>query len=211
MLSSPQISQAIGKLNQLICAGEPIGWMVLTRAGRAAAYSRRLEILERKPILRKLLLSSVVLLVLSARLEVAQPGFGGIHLLEGYTAVHDSTIDATVWTIEGKGGFKIHFEAGPNEGSWANPREPGRYSWFRQQKIHGCEVQYALVKPGLKTQWELEWSRELPPGNVLLVTFILDGGRPDYTANFCAKIASLDELADALLMIATFDPSKGNF
>jgi len=161
--------------------------------------------------MRNLFLRSALLFVLSAQLGVAQSGFGGIHLLEGYSAIQDSTIDAAAWTIEGKSGFKIYFEAGPNEGSWADPGELSRYSWFRQQKIHGFEVRYALVKPGLKTQWELHRSRGLPPGNILLVTFLLDGDKSDHTADFCAKIASLDELADALLMIGTFDPSKGSF
>jgi len=182
-----------------------------TKKTRTAKSEVRATGLERRFMMRNVLVRSVLLFVLSPGLGVAQSGFGGIHLLEGYSVVRVSTIDAAICTIGGKSGFKIYFEAGPNEGSWADPGELGRYSWFRQRKIHGLEVRYALVRPGLKTQWELHRSRGLPPGNILLVTFLLGGNKSDHTANFCAKIASLDELADALLMIATFDPSKESF
>jgi hypothetical protein len=43
------------------------------------------------------------------------------------------------------------------------------------------------------------------------VTFLLDGEKSFHTVNFSAKIASEQELADALLMVMTFDPSKGKF
>lgn len=54
-------------------------------------------------------------------------------------------------------------------------------------------------------------SRGLPPGNILLVTFLLDGEQSFHTANFAAKIGNERELADVLLMVMTFDPSKGRF
>jgi len=160
--------------------------------------------------MRNLLLRLALFFFVSGQLLGSQAALGPIHLLDGYSMEQGSTVDATLWTIEGRNGFKIYFEAGPNEGSWADPGERNKYSWFREQRIRGYEVRYALIKSGLKTQWELHRSRGLPPGNILLVTFLLDGDKSDHTANFCAKIASLDELADALLMIATFDPSKGS-
>ena len=161
--------------------------------------------------MRKLLLRSVLFLVLSGQLCGAEAGFGGIQLLDGYAAKRGSAVDAAVWTIEGKSGLKIYFEAGANEGSWANPGQRNKYSWYREQRVRRYGVRYALVKSGLKTQWEPDESRGLPAGNILLVTFLLEGDKSDHTANFSAKVASSEELADALLMIATFDPSKGSF
>jgi len=159
--------------------------------------------------MRNVLMLAVLLFV--SIQATGSEGFGGIQLLEGYSAKRGSAADAVAWTIAGQTGLRIYFEAGPNEGSWANPEERNKYSWYREQRIHGYVARYALVKPELKTQWEPDKNRGLPPGNILLVTFLLDGPKSDHTANFSAKIAGSDELADTLMMIATFDPSKGHF
>jgi len=161
--------------------------------------------------MRKMIFALVLLFQLSGQISGADAGFGGMNLLDGYTVKRTSAIDARTWTIEGSHGFVIRFEAGPSEGSWANPGERNKYSWYREQTIRGQGVRYALVKSGLKTQWEPDENRGLPPGNILLVTFLLEGAHSDHTANFSAKVASSEELADALLMVATFDPSKGHF
>ena len=101
------------------------------------------------------------------------------------------------------------FEAGLNEGSWADPEKEGTYSWYREQVVNGRKVRLALIKAGLKTVWEPNDGRERPPGNILLVTFQLERSNWTHTANFTAKIASREELADVLLMVLTFDPSTG--
>jgi len=136
---------------------------------------------------------------------------GGMRLLTGYSATRSVEIDAAAWTIEGKNGLHIHFESGPNESLWADPKEAAKYSWHREQEIQGHKAFFALVRPGLKTQWDRDDTRGLPPGNILLVTFPLEGAGPDFTANFSAKLAGPEDLADALLMITTFDPSKRPF
>jgi|SRR5208283_1635537 len=161
--------------------------------------------------MKNLILRLALLFVLSGQLFGSERKLGGIHLLEGYSMKRERAADAAAWTIEGKSGLKIEFEAGPNEGSWADPKERNQYAWYREQTIHGYVARFALVKAGLKTQWEPDGDRGLPPGNVLLVTFPSDGKTPDYTANFSAKLADQQELADTLLMVATFDPSKGRF
>jgi len=158
-----------------------------------------------------------ILIVLAALLAFSQPPtdahptFGGIRLLEGYSAKRGGAVDATAWTIRAESGLRIEFEAGPNEGSWADPRDINKYAWYREQILHRFMVRFALVKPGMKTQWEPNESRGLPPGNILLVTYLLDGPKSTHTANFSAKLANSAELGDALLMIVTFDPSKGAF
>lgn len=161
----------------------------------------------------KILLVAFSLLLLSGAQLKKSPStvFGGIQLPDGYSLKQERAIDASVWKIMGQNGFEISFEAGPSEGSWANTGDHGMYSWYREDKFHGYTVRFAFVKSGLKTRWEPDRSRGLPPGDILLVTFLLNGSKSDHTANFSAKIANSGELADALLIIATFDPSKGSF
>ena len=157
------------------------------------------------------LIALAAFLVFGQRYSGPQSQFGGLQLLEGYTAKRQSAVDATAWIIEGKTGVRVTFEAGPSEGSWADPEERGKYAWYREQTMHGYLVRFALVKAGLKTQWEPESGRGLTPGNILLVTYLLGGPKSNHTANFAAKIADSAELGDCLLMVATFDPSKGSF
>jgi hypothetical protein len=161
--------------------------------------------------MRKLLVGFLAFLLISQHLFASDGTFGGIKLLEGYSAMRSSAIDATTWSIEKKGGLKIAFEAGMNEGSWADPKEEASYLWYREQRVNGFTVRFALVKTGLKTVWEPDSSRGLPLGNILLVSFLLEPGESNHTANFSAKLANQQELADTLLMVMTFDPSKGAF
>jgi len=161
--------------------------------------------------MRNLLTVIVTCVILTVPPSQAQSSFGGVQLLDGYSAKRVSSADALVWAIEGKSGLKISFEAGPNEGSWADPGDRVKYAWYREQMTHGIRVRFALIKANVKTQWEPSDDRGLPPGNILLVTYLLDGEKSSHTANFAAKIANQDEFADALLMVTTFDPSKGKF
>jgi hypothetical protein len=138
---------------------------------------------------------------------LASDQYGGIKLLEGYKIKKDWGVDAAIWTIYKEGGLIIDFEAGPNEGFWANPKDKGKYVWYREQVVNGHKVMLALIKPGLQTVWEPDKPRSPEVGNILLVTFPL-GGLPDYTANFKAEILNEEELGDALLMVLTFDPSN---
>ena len=140
----------------------------------------------------------------------SERGFGGIQLLDGYSAKQGSAVDATVWTIQGKSGLIIHFEAGSSEGRVVDLKDKEKYAWYREQTVNGHKVLLALIKPGVKTDADLDAERNLPPGNILLLTFPLSGHR-DHAANFVGKIANQEEMVDMLLMVLTFDPSKGNF
>lgn len=136
--------------------------------------------------------------------------FNQIQLLEGYSAKRQSAIDAAAWTIEGKNGLTIHFEAGPSEGCAVDWKHRDKYAWSREQIVNHHKVFLALVKPGIRTDPDLDSERGLPPGNVLLVCFPL-GTSKGSAANFVAKIASQEEMADMLVMVLTFDPSKALF
>ena len=124
--------------------------------------------------MRKLLVGFLAFLLISQSYFASDGTFGGIKLLEGYSAMRSAAIDATTWSIEKKGGLKIAFEAGMNEGSWADSKEKASYTWYREQQVNGFTVRFALVKSGLKTVWEPDSSRGLPLGNILLVSFLLE-------------------------------------
>ena len=159
--------------------------------------------------MRRLPIVQVVLIsILACNLWASDDAIPGIKLLPGYRAKRGRAVDATVWTIERDGGPGIHFEAGPSEGS-INPTEQGIYAWYREQTISGFKVRLAFIKPGLKTRFEPENRRGMKPGGVLVVTFMLDKEHPDHTANFTAKVANVEEMADVLLMVLTFNPSEG--
>ena len=161
--------------------------------------------------MKRISLSLAIFLLVSTHVGGRQDPLGGIKLLEGYSVNHASAVDAATWSIEKRDGLRILFEAGLNEGSWANPGEKSKYSWYREQKVNGFTVRFALIKNGLKTQWGPTDSHGLPLGNILLVSFLLDGDKSSHTANFSAKVANAQEIADSLLMVMTFDPSKGSF
>jgi hypothetical protein len=156
-------------------------------------------------------IASLMLLVAMCGLAFAsESSFGGVQLLDGYSAKQGSAVDAVVWTIQGKNGLIIHFESGPSEGRVVDLKDREKYAWYREQTVNGRSVLFALVKPGLKTDFDLDAERNLPPGNILLVTFPL-GSHRDHAANFVGKVANQEEMIDMLLMVLTFDPSKGNF
>lgn len=158
--------------------------------------------------MRKVLVLPVLLLLGSAQLIASDRLPGDLKLLEGYHAKHEWGVDALIFDIKKSGGPTVHFEAGPSEGSWADPEDRSKYAWYREQVVNGHKVRVALIRPGLKTAWEPEDARGLEPGSILLVTFLLGGEKSAFTANFAAKVASQEEMADVLLMALTFNPDK---
>lgn len=137
-------------------------------------------------------------------------GFRAVNMLPGYTAVREHGLDVVAWKIEKPGGLVIHFEAGPSEGLAVNQSDLDKYAWFREQLISGHRVLIALIRAGVKYDPKLDRERNLPLGNILLVSYPL-GGHRDHAANFIAKVANPEEMDDALLMALTFNPSKGAF
>jgi hypothetical protein len=160
--------------------------------------------------MRNLFVTLVLFLAVTGFLSGSEAGFGTVQLLEGYSAKRASAVDAVVWTIQGKNGLVIHFEAGPSEGRAVDLKDNEKYEWYREQTVNGRKVFLALTKAGVKTDADLDAERNPTPGNILLVTFPL-GGSKDHAANFVAKVTNSGEMADALLMALTFNPSKGNF
>ncbi len=158
--------------------------------------------------MRKLVSVIGLLLLGLGQVWASDNPFGGIRLLEGYHINQARALDARTWTIAKKGGPRIDFEAGPSEGMWADPKNKRQYAWYKEQTVNGYKVQVALIKPGVKTGWEPAKSQVSEPGNIVLVTFILDEHNLSFTANFAAKVTSPEEIVDVLLMVLTFDPSK---
>jgi|SRR5215510_1099576 len=152
-------------------------------------------------------LIALILAFLPPMPTLASENYGGVKLLDGYKIKKGWTVDAATWTIYKEGGLTIDFEAGMNEGLWADSKEKDKYAWYQEQNLNGHKVMLALIKPGLKTVREPDNQRSPEMGNILLVTFPL-GIQADHTANFKAEILNETELADALLMILTFNPDK---
>jgi hypothetical protein len=134
---------------------------------------------------------------------------GWIKLLPGYSMHREHAVDASSWTIEKGTSLTISYEAGPSEGPAADPGKQNIYAWYKEQIVNGHKVRVALIKPGLTTDFEPANNRGKEPGNILLVTFLLGSEKSGFAANFVAKVANSEEVADVLLMAFTFDPSKG--
>ena len=134
---------------------------------------------------------------------------GGINLLDGYRYKQRNTFGvlSAAGTIFSEEGLLIEFEEGMNVCCAADPADIARYAWFKEQVIAGRKVYIALIKKGVKTVWEPDKPRNNEFGNILLVTYPL-GGQKSHGINFVGEILSDEELADALLMILTFDPNR---
>lgn len=150
------------------------------------------------------------ILALANSVAAESGGFRAVNLLPGYTATREQGLDVVDWKIEKPGGLIVHFQAGPSEGLAVNQRDRDEYAWYREQFINGHRVLVALIRAGVKYNSDLDRERNLPPGNILLVSYPL-GGHKDHAANFVAKVAGPEEMGDALLMALTFDSSKGTF
>lgn len=127
-----------------------------------------------------------------------------IRLVKGYKITTGTTVDTDVWKIEKPGGVTIDFEAGPSEGFLVEESQRQKYFWYREQVVNGYDVLFALKEP--------EHKGEHARKRLLLVTFLLGRSKTSgYAANFSAELSNDQDLADALLMILTFDPHKAHF
>jgi len=135
----------------------------------------------------------------------ADDPYGNIKLLDGYKYKRSHTFDTINGAIYKDGGLRIEFESGINEGYAADPKEQRTYVWFREQEINGHKVFLALTRPGVGTRWRPEKSRG--SDRILMVTFPGKLG-PMQAANFYAEVMDEKEVADMLLMVLTFDPTK---
>lgn len=155
----------------------------------------------------KSLILTALLLLLPVRAEAFDQPYGGVRLLDGYKFKRSHTVDTINGVIYKDGGLTIEFESGISEGYAVDPKSRAKFVWYREQVIGGHKVMLALTKPGVGTVWKPETPRNSPPGNVLIVTFPGRFG-PDDAANFYAEVLNEQEVAEVLLMVLTFDPSK---
>ena len=131
--------------------------------------------------------------------------YGSVKLLEGYKYRRTQTTDAIGGMIYKEGGLTIEFESGISQGYAADPRQRDRYTWFRVQEVNGHKVFVALGEIGKTTKWKPQRPRQ--SGGVLMVTFPGKFG-PNDAANFYAEVLDEKDVADTLLMVLTFDPTK---
>lgn len=146
-------------------------------------------------------------LILTLSTSAHDPPYGNVKLLDGYRYKRSRTFDTINGLIYKVDGLSIKFESGTGEGYAADPKESKTYLWFRQQQINGHKVFVALTDFGVGTRWEPDKRRGPNPGRILMVTF---PGKmsPLDAANFHAEVLDEKEIADMLLMVLTFDPTK---
>jgi len=115
---------------------------------------------------------------------VAPPG--GMLLLPGYTHVREQGIDTTVGRIARKGGPRIGYDIGFLAGDKAAEFAERGPLWTKLQVMNGHIVRVTMVS-----------------GGYLFATF------QDDTANFeASSVRTPEDLADVLLMISTYNPSR---
>lgn len=153
--------------------------------------------------LTKCILFSPLFLSFSIIVVSAQEGYNpGLRLLEGYK------LDAKNGLVYAANGLRIGFYGGVSAGYAADPKNGKDYSLFREQELKGHKVYIAITDIGVGTKWKPDVQRGNPKaGRILLVTFPL-WFSADHAVNFHAEVLDDKELADALLMILSFDPSK---
>jgi hypothetical protein len=139
--------------------------------------------------MKKIATVEFVVLVLLAATCAAQPDAvpGNIRLLPGFVHHRGQGIDSAVGSIARKGGLVIEYDIGRLAGAYTDCKWCGWTDgelWRRDQVISGHEVKVVFTK-----------SRRL------VISF------PDRHANFYATVRSDADLADALLMVLTYNPS----
>lgn len=139
----------------------------------------------------------------------AQSTYGNIKLLPGYKYKKEDGMGvlSSTGTIYRDSGLKIEFEEGLSQGYAVDKVDTAKYLWFKEQTINGQKVRLAFIKKGIKTGWEPDKPRNSAVGNILLVTYPLSD-QLDHAINFRAEILTEEEMADALLMILTFNPKE---
>jgi hypothetical protein len=149
----------------------------------------------------------VLVFLLAAPVVAFDEPYGGVKLLDGYRFKRSSSVDTINGLIYKEGGLSIEFESGISEGYAVDLKNKSKYIWCRDQMVNGHKVMLALTKSGVGTVWKPERARSSKPGNILIVTFPGRFG-PNDAANFYAEVLSEQEIADMLLMVLTFDPTK---
>ena len=125
-----------------------------------------------------------VLILTIFGLSFAQGPPGSIRLLPNYKHKRERGIDTSVGSIWKDKGASIKYDIGRLAGNYAQSQKAqGQYYWYKEQVLNGSTVQLLFTKD-----------------RTLYVTF------PKHTANFYGKLQSDEDLADILLMLATFSP-----
>jgi hypothetical protein len=159
--------------------------------------------------MKRLVLSVLCLSCIAAPSVTAQTRtFGDIRLLEGYKYSHGSGVDALDGTIEKDSGLTIHFESGPSQGYWADPKDKRKYIWYREQVVNGQRVMLGLAEAGVLNPWKPDKPRSRRKIRVLMITFPEPGLNSWAATNFWAEVISDEEIADMILMVLTFNRAK---
>ncbi len=160
-----------------------------------------------KAITTAMATTAVLVFLLLSTASADDPPYGGIKLLEGYRYKRSQSVDTINGLIFKDGGLRIEFESGISEGYAVDPKLQKSYVWYREQEVNGHKVLLALTQSGVGTRWQPEQPRGPKSRRILMITYPGKFGPMD-AANFYAEVLSDKEIADMLLMVLTFDPSK---
>lgn len=160
-----------------------------------------------KAITKAIATTAVSVFLLLSTAPADDPPYGDIKLLDGYKYKRGRSVDTINGVIFTDGGLRIEFESGISEGYAVDPKKRKSYVWYREQDVRGHKVLLAMTRSGVGTRWEPEKPRGPNPRTILMVTFPGTFGPMD-AANFYAEVLNDKEIADMLLMVLTFDPTK---
>jgi hypothetical protein len=108
-------------------------------------------------------------------------------LLSGYQHKREQGIDTRVGRIWKEGGLSITYDIGCLAGNYADRKSMSDFSWYKEQNLNGHELRIARYKSGGFMS------------GVLVITL------PAAAANFFAKAKTDEDVADMLLMLATYE------
>lgn len=105
-----------------------------------------------------------------------------LKLLNGYTLKEEQGIDSFVGKISKPSGITLNYDVGPPGNNYTDePRQSHDYLWYKEQTISGHRMQILLTKK-----------------KMLIISV------PDSYTNFFGTVKKEEDIADALLMLATY-------
>lgn len=108
----------------------------------------------------------------------------GIKLLPGYNATHAKDFEGNEYgEIEKRGGLKITYQIGLNQGQMVKTAELNQYIYYYRQIVDGRSVLSALTKE-----------------KIFIVSVPLNDKDPNHAANFLAKVEKPEAANDMLVM-----------
>jgi hypothetical protein len=150
------------------------------------------------------LMAVALLLGLFVSVNVSQTQNPDVNLIDGYKFRTTETLGVLsgAGEIFNNDGFVLSFEEGLSQGYAADKTKIKKYSWFRVQRVADRTFFIAFVKDEKLTSSSITRGKRNEYGTLVVTHPLSD--QPHHAINFRARIASEQELIDALLMILSY-------